>query len=205
MRFKLALMFLLLGIIAPGCTKEEVQEAAEKTYEVAKEKGAQGVDYASRKIKELRKEDPGELSRDTMTWLKVRAEATEESVEAIIVKGEQVAETSKRIHGHLKHIVDSDVQIEPIFQNVADPEAQAKVDKAIGDMPKQTVIDGVTVGLENMSGQRNEDSISKSAYLVLWRRTDYLVGFVYRSEREIDYAELIKRAPSIISEINGLL
>ena len=72
------------------------------------------------------------------------------------------------------------------------------VDKAIGDMPRVEVVDGVTVGFRQMDQVDTSTRVKERGYLVMWRHENHLVGFVYRSTRTINVDQLVAETPRLI-------
>lgn len=77
------------------------------------------------------------------------------------------------------------------------------VDAAIGDMPRTEVIDGVTVGFKQLASLDTDKQLTEKAYLVLWRKDDHLVGFVYRSRKEIVLGAVVREAPALVRAVRG--
>jgi hypothetical protein len=44
---------------------------------------------------------------------------------------------------------------------------------------------------------------TESAYLVLWRRDDHLLGFVYRSRKRVDIDTLVRETPRLVGLISA--
>ena len=73
-------------------------------------------------------------------------------------------------------------------------QCQAEVDAAIKGMPKTEGVDGMTIGFKDMVDMDGAERKSEAGYLVVWRRGDKLIGFVYRSKMKIDFAKLVDLA-----------
>lgn len=218
-----ALALLLLGAAA-SCSKEELEDKAKQAGDKAKQAGADALEkgkelgeQAGEKSKELagRAKDgvedwwsgeapsSGELSDRAKTLLD--AALPENGVEAALARGTQLApvalEIGKAVHG----AIDSDTKIEPIIQKVDDPDAQAELDAKIAGMPRVETIEGVSVGFKDMTQYDSGGRTSESAYLVLWRKDDRLLGFVYHSRQRISLDKLVADAPRIIKLVQGAL
>jgi hypothetical protein len=77
------------------------------------------------------------------------------------------------------------------------------VDQDIADMPRTEVIDGVTVGFKRVRELSNSEKVDEDAYLVLWRRDDEIVGFVYQKKSRIDLDALVKETPRLMKLVSG--
>ena len=137
----------------------------------------------------------GELSETAKGWL---ASATdEETIEAVVREGTQIAPVAVEIGRTLHDAIDSDTAIEPIFQKVPPGESE-QVDAAISDMPRTEVVDGLKIGFKQLDETTNTHKIKERGYLVSWRDGDYLYGFVYRSKRSIDIEKLVADTPRLL-------
>jgi hypothetical protein len=139
--------------------------------------------------------DSGELSDSASDWLDKKA--ADGGIEKYVTAGKQIAPAAVAVAGSLHDAVDSDTVVEPIFRPVQAEDA--KVDAAIEDMPRTEVIDGLTVGFKQIDELTRDSSVKERGYLVMWRQGDHLVGFVYRSRREIDLDKVVAEAPKIIA------
>lgn len=218
-----ALALLLLGAAA-SCSKEELEDKAKQAGDKAKQAGADALEkgkelgeQAGEKSKELagRAKDgvedwwsgeapsSGELSDRAKTLLD--AALPENGVEAALARGTQLApvalEIGKAVHG----AIDSDTKIEPIIQKVDDPDAQAELDAKIAGMPRVETIEGVSVGFKDMTQYDSGGRTSESSYLVLWRKDDRLLGFVYHSRQRISIDKLVAEAPRLVKLVQGAL
>jgi hypothetical protein len=148
--------------------------------------------------------DSGQLSTSASGWLNAQAKTAGGGIEAAIVKGQQIAPTALEIGSNVRKAVDSDTLIEPIYQAVDDGgRSSQEVDAAIGDMPRTEVISGVTVGFKQMDELSEKRSLKERGYLVMWRQGDHLVGFVYRSRREIDIDKVVAEAPKLVALVQA--
>jgi hypothetical protein len=218
-----ALALVLLGAAA-SCSKEELEDKAKQAGDKAKQAGADALEkgkelgeQAGEKSKALagRAKDgvedwwsgeapsSGELSDRAKTLLD--AALPENGVEAALARGTQLApvalEIGKAVHG----AIDSDTKIEPIIQKVDDQGAQAELDAKIAGMPRVETIEGVSVGFKDMTQYDSGGRTSESAYLVLWRKDDRLLGFVYHSRQRISLDKLVTDAPRLIKLVQGAL
>ena len=98
---------------------------------------------------------------------------------------------------------DKDVDFDPIWRKVDTPEARIALDATIGEMPRVEMIDGLKVGFKDLSSRDTSKSVSESAYLVLWRQADHVMGFVYRSRTTVDIEVLIREAPRLVALARG--
>jgi hypothetical protein len=90
----------------------------------------------------------GELSDSAKAWLKSQATSDESTIEAVLVKGVQLAPVALEATKVLIEATDSETAIEPIFQKVDGD--STKTDAAIAGMPRVQAIDGLTVGFKQM-------------------------------------------------------
>ena len=93
-------------------------------------------------------------------------------------------------------MVDSDTAIEPIVQKVP-PGEEPKLDANVADMPTISVVDGVKVGFKKLDAMDTKSVSNERAVLVLWRKGDYLLGFLYRKKDTIDLDALVRDAPRL--------
>jgi len=199
-----------LLLIACEATHETVSETAG----AAAQQGKAAIDLARRAGNEaeaMRRDaekaatravddvsEEGALSATTREWLAKGADAAGRSIEAVVGAGAQLAPVALQLARVLDEAVDREITIEPIFQPLDDAEARARTDTAIGEMPRVEVIEGLQVGFKRVSELDVRKHRTESAYLVVWRRDDHLVGFVYRSRREIDLERLVEEAPRLV-------
>ena len=191
---------------SPDAAVDKSKQAAGQLASQAGDKASELVDEAGGKAKSLWDELPstGELSDSASTWISKKAEGAGGGIEAAIVKGKQLGPEALEIGSNLRKAVDSDTAVEPIFQEVEDGgRTAADVDAAIGDMPRTEVIEGVTVGFKQMDELSEHRSLKERGYLVMWRQGDHLVGFVYRSRREIDIDKVVSEAPRLVKLVQS--
>ncbi|MGH1342956.1 MAG: hypothetical protein ACRBN8_15445 [Nannocystales bacterium] len=137
----------------------------------------------------------GEFSETAKAWF---AKATdEETIEAVVREGTQIAPVAVEIGRTLHAAIDSDTAIEPIYQKVP-PGGSEQVDAAISDMPRTEVVDGLKIGFKQLDETTNSHQIKERGYLVTWRDGDHLYGFVYRSKRSIDIDKLVADTPRLL-------
>jgi hypothetical protein len=200
------------ALLLVGC--ESTHETVSQTAGAAAEQGKAAVDLAKRagdQAEALTKEtekaatkaladvsEVGDLSAATKEWLAKGTDAAGRSIEAVVGAGAQLAPVALQIGKVLDQAVDREISIEPIFQRLDDASAQARTDTAIGEMPRVEVIDGLQVGFKRVSELDVHRHKTESAYLVVWRKSDHLVGFVYRSRREIDIERLVAETPRLV-------
>ncbi|MCH9682316.1 MAG: hypothetical protein K0V04_12835 [Deltaproteobacteria bacterium] len=190
-------------------TADKAAELADKTADKAAELGNEAVDASKKAAGELADatkdafEDltnDGELSPSAKAWLAARAaDASDasDSVESVLVKGVQLAPVAVEASKLLAEAIDRDTAIEPIFQKASAD--RAKIDAAIGKMPRVEVVDDVTVGFQKMDAFDGADHVEQRGYLVMWRYEDHLVGFVYRSKQTVDVDALVAETPRLIA------
>lgn len=117
-----------------------------------------------------------------------------------ITKGASSATGLAKTAAPLAKAVETDATVLPIVRPVGG--STADIDEAIGDMPRTEVIDGVTVGFRQLTLVDNDQHLSEKGYLVLWRRGDYLLGFVYRSKREVKLDVLVAETPKLMKAVS---
>jgi len=140
--------------------------------------------------------DSGALSQGANEWLS--KQTSNDAALAAVQKGVQLAPVAIEAAKVLNQAVDDETAIEPIFQKV-DPEKQKEIDDAIGSMPKVEVINGVKVGFRKLDAVETSKLTKEQAAVVLWRKDDHVIGFVYRTKRTIDLEVLAKEAPRLIT------
>jgi hypothetical protein len=191
--------------------EKSVVRAADKAVQQSKAKADELAGRAADKIemeaRALWQDVPstGELSETSRRWIEKEGERVGESVEGLLAKGAQLAPAAVEIGKTVNAAVEREVVIEPVIQRVDDVEASARIDRAVGDMPRVKTIDGLEIGFKRMSLDTAGSSARESAYLVLWRQDDHLLGFVYRSRREVDIESLIEETPRLIGLVRSAL
>ena len=175
-------------LTALACGPVDLQADARKLVEDA---SAEAVD---------RLPDKAEVSESVTKWVAERASS--DKVAEILKTGVQLAPAALEIARTLDEAIDADVTIEPVVQTAEDAEGRARLDRAIGDMARVETIEGVEVGFESMKLDSVDEHVRESAYLVLWRKDDHLLGFVYKSKREVDLETLIREAPRLVGLVN---
>jgi hypothetical protein len=234
-RAALALVLLGLPSTLASCSTEELEDKAKQAGDKAKQAGAEALEkaeelgeQAGEKSKALAEQagekskalagkakdgvegwwsgeapSSGELSDRAKTMLD--AALPENGVEAALARGTQLAPVALEIGKAVHEAIDSDTKIEPIIQKVDDQDAQAELDAKISGMPRVETIEGVSVGFKDMTQYDSGGRTSESAYLVLWRKDDRLLGFVYHSRQRISIDTLIADAPRLIKLVQGAL
>lgn len=225
-----ALALALLGSAA-SCSTEELEDKAKQAGDKAKQAGAEALEtskelgeQAGEKGRELGEKgralagrakegvedwwsgeapSSGELSDRAKTLLD--GALPENGVEAALARGTQMAPVALEIGKAVHDAIDSDTRVEPIIQKVDDPDAQAELDAKIAGMPRVETIEGVSVGFKDMTQYDSGGRTSESSYLVLWRKDDRLLGFVYHSRQRISIDKLVAEAPRLVKLVQGAL
>lgn len=180
-------------------------EAAQEGLEKIKEGAEPLVDNAKSLIAEPAGPDARQISAGTGTYLKARAAAAKGGIEEAIVSGPPLLVVAVDAAKVLNDAVDDETVYEPIYQQLDDEEAQERADQAIGDMPKTEVVDGLQVGFRDLHSTDTGKKLDERGVLVIWRRDDKLIGFVYRSKREIDFDKIVSEAPRLIRAFDAAL
>jgi len=201
-----------------ACSGDQAEEAIDKAKDRAKEVGEQAADKAKDKAREVgdkakdkagelwaERPQTGELSDAAKNILARGAEASDGGVEAALAKGVQLAPAAVDVAKTLHGAIDSNVDIEPIVQKLDDPQAQTDLDARIKDMPRVETVDGVDVGFKEVTQWDSGGRETESAYLILWRREDRLLGLVYRSHKRINVDKLVAEAPRLVGLVSGAL
>lgn len=180
--------------------KDELNEVREKATNSAKDKAQQWKDDLV--------PDKGEIGEFALGLLGKGTDP--ETIEAVVAKGKQIAPVAMDIGSTLAKGYDKKVRFVPVYQTIdedAEEGAQspAEVDELIGDMPRTETIDGLEVGFKQLKSTDVAERKDVSSYLVLWRKDDKLVGFIYHSQTTIDVEHLIEQAPRLISLVEGVL
>lgn len=209
-----AVLAVCLGTTA-GCDATQRAEMAEQTQKKAGELASAAGDKTMEAARAARDwagglVASGKLSETAEDWLRRGAAASGEGIEAVLKKGEQAVPVALDIGKALVNAVDSDTLIEPIYQEVGGdaPELELRrteADAAIRGMTRVEVIDGLQVGFKQLSSLDLGHSVSEQAYLVVWRQDNRLIGFVYRSRRDIALQALVGLAPGIIGLVRSAL
>lgn len=181
------------GDAALEAGKDAAKQAGDAAAQAGKALAETTVDDAQRWLTDL--PDDGVLSDEAKAWLRTKADDTSAGIARIVADGDQLAPEALDIGKGMASAVSSDSSFEPIVQRVED---SAKVDAAIGDMPKVEVVDGLTVGVQRVDGWEGATHQERRGYLVTWREGDYLYGFVYRSRRDVDLAVVAGEVPRLV-------
>lgn len=195
-----------------GCDAPESRTRAAEMAEMAGSRTAEAARAARAWAGQL---GLGELSEAAKAWLRQGAEASSSSIEAVLQKGEQVVPVALEIGRALGGAVDTSTQFEPIYfepiyQEVPGGSSElavrrAEADAAIQGMPRVELIDGLSVGFKQLSRVDLGRTSSESAYLVMWRQHDRLIGFVFRSRRDVALADLVREAPRLVALVRSVL
>jgi uncharacterized phage infection (PIP) family protein YhgE len=192
-------------------TKDAI-DGSKQAYDKSKQKvdelsaqakaGADKVKEGTDKAKALWGDVPesGELSETTKSWLDDQADEGDSTIASVIAQGKQVAPVAAEIGESASKVVDSEHLIEPIYQEV-DGDESSEVDKAISDMPRVEVIEGLTIGFKQLDETSADAVVKERGYLVTWREGNHLIGFVYRSKKTIDLEALVAETPRIVGLI----
>ena len=204
-------------VLTLGCSREQVEVEAREAGDKAKQAGEDLAEQAGDKTRALANDasgkakrwwadevpDSGELSDKALALVREGADAG--GVESFVTRGVQLAPVAVEVAKTLHSVVDGDTVIEPVVQKVDDDAAKAELDAKIADMPRVEAIEGVSVGFKDMKQYDVGGRTSESAYLVLWRREDHLLGFVYRSHHRVDVDTLVRQTPRLIGLVQGAL
>ena len=182
--------FLYIGALVLGCDTAGAEDAVDKGKAVA-EKAVEGTKDAvdaskkaydtskkaydtSKKAYETSKKavddvrqlwadvsTTGQLSDTANGWLDEQGGSMGE----VIKTGKQVAPVAIEIGKTLDGAVENDRMIEPIFQEIEDGKTP-EVDKAIAEMPRTEVIDGLTVGFKHLDEKSTARVVTERGYLV---------------------------------------
>lgn len=200
-RNSVLIFVLTASLILVGC------KSSDDVAEVAKDKAKEALELAERAKEGLseRTSSLEGLSDSVRAWIEEGAEGAEGGVESLILEATQIARLVGEIGKVIGEAVDSETIIEPICQRLDDEEAMAKTEKAIGDMPRVEVIEGLKAGFKDLTSTDTEAHVKEKGYLVIWRYKDYRVGFVYRTKKTIDIDKLVQEVPKIVKQVNAAL
>lgn len=180
-------------IDAEAAAKKAASDAATSTksaFEAQSKRARDWVDKAS---------ENADMSQEALEALK----SAGSGVASLFESTTQMAPAAIEIGRVLYDAYDKDIDFDPIWRKVDTPEAQAALDATIGEMPRVEMIDGLKVGFKDLSSRDISRSVTESAYLVLWRQEDHVMGFVYRSRTTVDIEALIGEAPRLIVLARG--
>jgi hypothetical protein len=183
-------------------------DASKKAVDASKkavDASRKAVDASKKAVDDARKlwadvPDTGELSESAKGWV----DEGGGSMGKVIATGKQVAPVALEIGKTLSSAVESDSMVEPIFQEI-DEGAAPEVDKAIAEMPRTEVIDGLTVGFKQLDEMSADKVVKERGYLVTWREGNHLIGFVYRSTSTIDVDKLVAETPRLVALTKGVV
>lgn len=177
-----------------SAAKDHARTVASQAASAAKGEVDEGISKVKKEIFGLT--DSGALSEAASSWIAKQAEGGDPALN-YVQKGAQLAPVAIEAAKVLNSAVDDETAIEPIYQKV-EPGKEKEVDDAIGKMPKVEVVDGVKVGFKKLDGIETTKMTKEQAAIVLWRKDDHLIGFVYRTKRTIDLEVLAKEAPRLV-------
>ncbi len=188
-----------------GCGEETLGQKVDRLTDEAKQAGREALDETAKTVSDkageaadwvAQKHASGELSDAALGAMKTAGEG----IASVASTGAQLAPVALELGQVLYEVVDKDIEIEPIYQAIDDADKAEALDEDIGDMPRVETIDGLEVGFKDVSSSDAGKRSSASAYLVLWRQGDHLVGFIYRSASEIDIERFMQEAPRLIEK-----
>lgn len=196
-------LLLLVFVVCASCDKAEsvASDSLGRAATAAASRTRELADDASKATKETL----AELGDKAGTYVDERlsqlmSDAKDGTLEARIRAGESSATDILRSAKRLSGAVSNDTTVLPIYRPAGDA---AKVDEEIGDMPRTEVIDGVTVGFKRVRKLSMAEKADDDAYLVLWRRDDKIIGFVYQKKSRIDIDVLVEETPKLMKLISG--
>lgn len=205
-----AWLLVAFGLVPVGVAGCDAAKSTQAASEMASAAGARTAEVAQAAREWAAGLGLGELSAAAKGWLRRGAEASASSIESVLQKGEQVVPVALEITRALVAAIDTDTAIEPIYQEVAGGSTElalrrAEADAAIRGMARVEPIEGLEVGFKQLSSLDAGTSVSESAYLVMWRQDDRLVGFVFRSRRAIAIDQLVRDAPRLVALVRSVL
>lgn len=188
--------------------KDAATERAKEELDAAKDKATQTAKDKAQQWKEDLVPDKGEIGEFALGLLDKGTDP--DTIESVVAKGKQIAPVAMDIGATLAEGYDKQVRFVPIYQTIDEQSEEgaqtpSEVDELIGDMPRTETIDGLTVGFKQLKSTDAAERKDVSSYLVLWRKKDKLVGFIYHSERTLDLEHLIAQAPRLISLVEATL
>lgn len=196
-------MMGLLVLAAMGCEGAEsaARDGLGRAASAAADKSRDLADQASSGAKGKL----SELGDEAASYVDARlraamAGAKDGTIEARLREGKSPALEVVRIAKAVSGSVSSDTTILPIYRPATEVDA---IDAEIRNMPRTEVIDGVTVGFKQVRKLDPSEKVDEEAYLVLWRRGDKVVGFVYQKKTRIDIDTLVKETPKLMRLIAG--
>jgi len=127
---------------------------------------------------------------DAIEFLRPYAEKGKGGIEELIVQGKVNAVAAARVVAATAPAIAEGVGFRPIYIELGGKDDQEAIDRAIGNMPRVEVIDGLTVGFR---------AFTKRQFLVVWRRDDRLIGFVYTSLIDVLIGHVVEQAPRLIA------
>lgn len=197
----------LLVVVGCGDASKQAEELAARASAGANELGRGAKSAGEAQLGKAKQalfglSDSGALSDSARAWLS--SEKTADSAEGWVAKGVQIAPVAIEIAKVANRAVDEETAIEPVYQKV-EPGGEAKLDESIKAMPRVELIDGTTVGFKKLDSIENAKITKEQAVLVLWRRGDHLVGFLYRSKKTIDLEVVIKETPRLYALTNDAI
>jgi hypothetical protein len=178
-----------------SAAKDQARSVASQAESATKSGLDKGISKVKREVFGLT--DTGALSKTAADWVSKQAEGSDDPAMKLVAKGAELAPVIVEASRVLNAAVDDETAIEPIYQKI-EPGKEAELDEAIAAMPKVEVIDGVKVGFRKLDAIETTKVTKEQAALVLWRKDDHLVGFVYRTKRTIDLEVLAKEAPRLV-------
>lgn len=177
---------------AEGAARDGLGRAASAAADKSRDLADQASSGAKSKLSELG-DDASKYVDDKLRA--VMAGAKDGTLEARIREGHTPALELVRIAKAVSGSVTSDTTILPIYRPATEIDT---IDREIAGMPRTEVIDGVTVGFKRVRELDLSEKVDEDAYLVLWRRDDKIVGFVYQKKTRIDIDVLVEETPKLM-------
>ncbi len=131
-----------------------------------------------------------DLGRDAIDTIRPYAKTGAGGIENLIVAGKTNAVAAAKLAASVAPAIADGVGFHPIYIDLGGEDEQKALDRAIGNMPRVEVIDGLTVGFR---------AFTKRQFLVVWRREARLIGFVYTSLLDVAIGHVVEQAPRLIS------
>jgi hypothetical protein len=131
-----------------------------------------------------------DLGRDAIDTIRPYAKTGAGGIENLIVAGKTNAVEAAKLAASVAPAIADGVGFLPIYIDLGGENEQQAMDRAIGNMPRVEVIDGLTVGFR---------AFTKRQFLVVWRQGARLIGFVYTSLLDVAIGHVVEQAPRLIS------
>jgi hypothetical protein len=120
-----------------------------------------------------------------------------------VAKGVQVTPVALEIAKVANKAVDEETAIEPVARRSSPAARPSSTDRS--RRCRASSFERHHRRLQKLDSIENAKITKEQAVLVLWRKGDHLVGFLYRSKKTIDLELVIKETPRLYALTNAAI